>query len=143
MMVRIESHKRKKEMYRPHELIGRNLHLLRSIHNLNQDTVAEMLHISRSSYRSIEAGTRIPSLETASALSEFYGISLEILIGFNISEYILSLLQKNSDGSEAVEFMNKYMKLSHGGKMQICSRISELHGAEINYNRFPWDYGEL
>ena len=142
MAIRIESHKKRREMYKPHDFIGKNLQLLRRMNDLSQDTIAAALNISRSSYRSLEAGSRIPSLETACALSEYYGISLEILIAFDISEYILSLLRISPGKSEAVEFMDKYMRLSHGAKQQIRSRISELHSDEFDFNNFPWDYGE-
>lgn len=143
MTERIESHKKRKDMYRPNDFIGKNLHLLRSVHDLSQDTISEALNISRSSYRALEAGDRIPSLETACALSEYYEISLETLITFDISEYILSQLKISSDKSKASEFLAKYLKLSHGAKVQIRSRISELHGYEFDFNNFPWDYGEL
>lgn len=132
----------KKEMYQAEKHIGRNLRLLRHLYCLSQDTVARRLNISRSNYRYYEAGERIPSLDLICDISELYGISLDFLIAFDISEHIMSLLKAGSDRSDPLLFMEKYLKLSHGAKQEIRTRMTELHHDEFGFNNFPWGYDE-
>lgn len=134
MAMRMESYSAGNEGYRPHDFIGRNMQLLRHMHGMSQDAVADRLNISRTSYRYMEAGKRIPTLESACAISDFYGISLELFTAFDISRYMMALLRISSDTSETFKFMEKYLRLSHGAKQQIQSRISELHGFEFDFN---------
>lgn len=140
MAARVEANKRRKEMYQVQKHLGRNLRLLRYLHDIKQDTIAKYLMISRSSYRYIEAGERIPSLEMLCRISKYYDVSLDYLLGFDISEHILSIIKIRSDSSESLRFIEEYFKLSHGAQEQIRHRISELIDKEYGFNNFPWKY---
>lgn len=140
MAARVEANKKKKDMYHQQRHIGRNLRLLRHLHNISQDTIADYLNISRSAYRYIEAGERIPTLEMICEIAKFYDISLDYLISFDISEHILSIIRVRTGGTESMEFIKKYLELSCGGKQQVRDRINELLDAEYSFNNFPWKY---
>lgn len=60
--------------------IAKNLKRLRTFHGLRQQDVSDALGISRQAYSNYERGTRIPDLETASALAEYYHTSLNHLV---------------------------------------------------------------
>lgn len=60
--------------------IAENLKRLRTFYSYRQQEVSDKLHISRQAYSNYERGTRLPDLETASKLAQFYGISLDRLV---------------------------------------------------------------
>lgn len=60
--------------------IAENLKRLRTFYSYRQQEVSDKLHISRQAYSNYERGTRLPDLETASKLADFYGIPLDRLV---------------------------------------------------------------
>lgn len=60
--------------------IAENLKRLRTFHDYRQQDVSNKLHISRQAYSNYERGTRLPDLETASKLAQFYRISMDRLV---------------------------------------------------------------
>lgn len=138
--MRVEKHKHRKEMYQAHKYIAKNLRLLRYIKGLSQEQTAEMLHMSRSCYCHLESGSKVPDLVTICQISEFFDISLDYLLTFDITHHLLSLLKRGNNELEAHRFMEKYLQLSHGAKQQIRSRIEHLMEYENEFNLFPWDY---
>lgn len=58
-----------------------NLRILRKRQKLPTEVVAVNCKISHSSYRRYETGEREPSLSVAYALADFYGVTLDQLVG--------------------------------------------------------------
>lgn len=143
MVIYVKERRLRKEMYQAHKFIAKNIKLLRSISGLTQEQISELLHMSRSCYCSMEAGKKVPDFESIYVLSRFYNISLDYLLSFDIAEQMLSLLRMDRKETEALHFIECYLKLSHGAKEQIRARVEELIEKEKQYNKFPWDYGDL
>ena len=61
--------------------IGKRLVGLRIIKGVSQDTVAEACNISRVALSRYENGTRMPRIEISSRLAEYYGVSVDYLLG--------------------------------------------------------------
>ena len=57
-----------------------NLIMLRSIHGLSQEQIAEKIDISRQAYAKWESGATVPDVEKCSRLAQVYGVSLDSLI---------------------------------------------------------------
>ncbi|WP_160688280.1 helix-turn-helix transcriptional regulator [Clostridium sp. C2-6-12] len=57
------------------------LTLLRKERGLTQEELADKLHISRSGYAHYEAGNRKPSVEVLIIIADFYGTSIDYLLG--------------------------------------------------------------
>lgn len=57
------------------------LTLLRKERNLTQEELADKLHVSRSGYAHYEAGERKPSIDILIIIADFYGTSLDYLMG--------------------------------------------------------------
>ncbi|WP_297425834.1 helix-turn-helix domain-containing protein [Clostridium sp.] len=57
------------------------LTLLRKERNLTQEELADKLHVSRSGYAHYEAGDRKPSIDILIIIADFYGTSLDYLMG--------------------------------------------------------------
>ena len=61
------------------------LALLRKEKNLTQSKVAEALNISRQLYHFYETGQRDPSTDTLCRLADFYDVSIDYLLGREIT----------------------------------------------------------
>ena len=67
--------------------------------------------MSRSCYSALENGAKIPDFITVYTLSEFYGVNLDYLLAFDISEHLLSLLRADRRSLDSFSFLDGYMKL--------------------------------
>lgn len=138
--MRIEAHRRRKEMYQAHRYISKNLRLLRYIRGLSQQDAACLLHMSRSCYCQLESGSKLPDLITIYEISRFFDVSLDYLLSFDMTEHLLFLMKRDRNELQAQQFIGKYLKLSHGARKQINTRIAKLMDQEKEFNFFPWDY---
>ena len=66
--------------------ISARLRELRTIKGVSQDTVAESCEISRVGLARYETGQRVPVVKIASRLAEYYGVSVEYLLGKDSAE---------------------------------------------------------
>ena len=57
-----------------------NLVMLRNIHGLSQEAVAEKIGISRQAYAKWESGATIPDIEKCRLLAEVYGTTIDSLV---------------------------------------------------------------
>lgn len=55
--------------------------MLRKLNNLSQSTVAQAVNIVLRTYQRYESNERIPDIEVAGALADFFGVSLDYLCG--------------------------------------------------------------
>ena len=54
---------------------------LRIDHNLTQQQIADMLHISQNTYSQYEIGKLNYPIDTLVSLADFYGVSVDYLLG--------------------------------------------------------------
>ncbi len=57
-----------------------NLVMLRNIHGLSQEAIAEKIGISRQAYAKWETGATVPDIEKCSLLAEVYGTTIDSLV---------------------------------------------------------------
>lgn len=60
-----------------------NLILLRNIHGLSQEEIAEKINISRQAYAKWEKGDTVPDVEKCGRLAALYGTTIDNLINFD------------------------------------------------------------
>ena len=61
-------------------MLSDNLIMLRNIHGLSQEELAEKIDISRQAYAKWESGKTIPDIEKCGRLAELYGVTLDSLV---------------------------------------------------------------
>lgn len=61
-------------------MLAENLAILRTIKGLSQETVAEVIGISRQSYAKWEQGETVPDIDKCARLAKFYGVTLDSLV---------------------------------------------------------------
>lgn len=78
---------------------------LRNERNLNQSEVAEELGIARTTYANYEQGTRFPGKENLIAIAEYFGVSIDYLLGETDEQQSLDkVVNKISDDEDLLEF---------------------------------------
>ena len=63
------------------QLLAHRLKEFRLAGHYTQSYVSSQIHLSRSAYSNYENGKRVPTLDIVCALAQFYGISIDELIG--------------------------------------------------------------
>lgn len=75
----------------PNIQLSKNLYILRKSHDLTQEDLGKLLHISRQAYSNYENRKRNPDLESLMLLSSLYHLSLDELVNRNLSNNVESL----------------------------------------------------
>lgn len=73
------------------------LYDLRTENNFSQRDMAKQFHISQATYHNWETGVTQPSVEQLIALSSFFGVSVDYLIG-------------NSDDGGVINYSDRFLK---------------------------------
>lgn len=68
----------------PHTTFAVRLRTMRRIRGLNQQIIADALHISRSNYSAYERGAAEPSIQTLIQLATFFRVTVDFLVGFDL-----------------------------------------------------------
>ena len=106
--------------------LHQNMKLLRVMNNLNQQAVADAIHLCRSTYSTYESGAKIPDLLTVNTLANFYQIDIDTLIYEDLSrnEYYRSYLKSMAE--EQVTPLRQYRKLPLLSQKLILERMRLL-----------------
>ena len=72
-----------------------NIKFFREIKGISQNKLAEKLNISRTTYQSYENGRNQPNIETLIKMAEFFGVSVDALIGHDANIIDLQTISKN------------------------------------------------
>ena len=61
-------------------MLHENLIMLRNIHGLSHEDIAEIISISRQAYAKWERGTTVPDIEKCKRLADFYDVTIDSLL---------------------------------------------------------------
>ena len=131
-----------KHMYQAQKHIAKNIRLLRHLNDMSQADTADMFNMSRTFYSNLESGMKMPDFTTVCMIADYYGISLDYFIGFDISEHFMSMITDGNHESKTMIFAEKYLQLSSGARQQIRARMNRINEIEGSYNHFPWRYDD-
>lgn len=96
-----------------------NLRRLRKAKDIKQETLAEAMNVSRQTVSKWENGTAMPDFKKLNALAEYFGVTMDELLGFN----------NDKDNSENIndytkEYINELITLEN---TQSSEKINELY----------------
>jgi transcriptional regulator with XRE-family HTH domain len=85
-------------------MIGKRIQLLRKSKKITQEEAAEKMGIVRSTYANYESGKREPDFDTTKLIADFYGVSVDYLLGrdstnedgFNDAETTIRLIKEEA-----------------------------------------------
>ncbi|MEL6635013.1 MAG: LexA family transcriptional regulator [Bacteroidota bacterium] len=100
--------------------IGHNLKYLRKMRNLTQQQLADELNIRRSSIGAYEECRAAPKNDALISISEFFNVSIDLLLKEDISQYTEEELQ--SEGKTAVD--------PTGRKLRVLNITTDTEGRE-------------
>jgi transcriptional regulator with XRE-family HTH domain len=109
---------------KPHEILSRNLRLLRERHSLTQERVAEMCGIDYKFYQHIEAGRRpCVRLDTLSRLAKPFNLGpgeilLPVLPGSKIAAHRTGRNQPRTGGRSPKKAASESQRLNDAGTTQ-------------------------
>lgn len=118
--------------------INKRLKLLRQTKRLKQNEIADLLHVSLSTYQKYEREKNyvVPSLEVLIRIADFYNISTDYLLGRETnelqtldklaSEYSMSALEK--------EILGNYLSLPHDMRDYLM-KLLQKSVQKINENK--------
>lgn len=90
-----------------------NLKILRKQEKKSQDDLAKVINVARSTYNGYELGTSEPTIETLIKLADYYGVTLDYLVGrqFNNEFGYLTVQER--------EFVKNFLLLNEKNKYKI------------------------
>ena len=97
-----------------------NLKELRKNEKLTQTDIAKILNVAKSTYCGYELGSSEPTLETLIKLADYYGVSLDYLVGREF---------KNDVGymsPEQKEVVKMFLKLDEFNQAKVTGYITGL-----------------
>lgn len=103
-------------------MIGETLKALRKQKGVTAKTVADDLNILPDTYRNYEVGRREPNLETLKAISDYFGVSADYLIGKDVPppEY---LTESEKDLEACI--LEKYKQLPESYRKKFLQGVME------------------
>ena len=96
----------------------KNLRFIREDRDLLQKDVANALGISRATYSNYESGLRSPDPDMLIKIAEFYGVSVDELLGYTPKNRTTDILR-----SDERILLKKYRSLSGKGRERTLKQI--------------------
>ena len=124
--------------------LGEELANLRTSYDMTQEELAEKIGVSRQAVTKWEASESVPELPKLIQLADFFGISLDKLVGrepllYDIVKAKVEALSVNCrrayDGDDISPFINRYLKYSESIGLsadQIVNGIQYICGEADN-----------
>jgi len=101
----------------------KNLKHLRKQHNLSQQKLADILHISQQSVYKYENGITSPDWETLMAMADYFETSVDYLIDYTDIPHKIEPVTDSMLNSDETEMITGYRKLSSNQKKLIQTII--------------------
>ncbi|MCH5339638.1 MAG: helix-turn-helix transcriptional regulator [Acetatifactor sp.] len=100
---------------------------LREENGLAQKEVAAILHVSNGTMSNYENGIHSPNLDTLCAIADYYGVSVDYLLGRTESPYTEKELEQCISGTYTVnDFLRLIRRLSEPGKKTLVTCVKSL-----------------
>lgn len=113
--------------------LSQNICKLRKEHHLTQEQLAEALGVTFASVSKWERGAATPELQLIAKMADFFGVSLDALVGFTLqsgsiqeTEEELHILQKQKKYREGLEKAEKAL-LRYPNNFRIVYRAGQLY----------------
>lgn len=97
-----------------------NLRRLRKSKDIKQEALAEAMNVSRQTVSKWENGTAMPDFKKLNALAEYFGVTIDELLGFNSSDDSLD----NSANNHTTEYVNELISLENA---ESNKKINEIN----------------
>lgn len=90
-----------------------NLKVLRKQHNLSQQKLADILHISQQSVYKYENNITSPDLDTLIKMADFFNTSVDYIIGHTEISHKIEPVTDSMLNQDEILLLSSYRQLSH------------------------------
>ena len=104
-----------------------NLKTLRKQHNLSQQKLADILHVSQQSVYKYENGITSPDIETLIRMADYFNTSIDYLVEYTDISHKIEPVENHMLNAEELELLNNYRQLTSSQKEVIQMVIKEYH----------------
>ena len=136
-------------------IFSKNISHLRSQKKMTQEELANIISVSRPAYANYESSEREPSLEILRRISNYFGVTIDILVSVDLKNIPLDNLMKldnnrillpitvSRDGKEKIEIVNDKASAGYMAGYGDPDYIASLQKMSIpflnvgNYRAFP------
>lgn len=119
------------------ELLSKNMKLLRVMHGLSQEALAEKINISRSTYTAYERCLKAPNLQVLDSLAALYDIGFDTLVFRDLSRGIFYRIYLCDDDKSVKKLLSEYESLTLASRNLIMEKIlTLLEREEIFYSEY-------
>lgn len=122
-------------------VLASNMRFLRRLYDLSQETVAELVGLSRTCYCAYECGSKMPALETVYALSRLYNISLDLLMTHDLSDFAIAVIDIIRDGG-SLTCAEEYMQPAENRMTKSNMQLTENNGNEMKKSSYLMSTGQ-
>ena len=102
----------------------KNLKLLRNKHNLSQQRLADILHISQQSIYKYENDIATPDIETLTRMADYFNTSIDYLVGYTEIPHKIEPVSEAMLNNEELNLIQSYRELSPSHKEIILHVLS-------------------
>ena len=102
-----------------------NLRTLRKQHNLSQQKLADILHVSQQSIYKYENGITSPDIETLIRMADFFNTSVDYLVEYTDIPHKIEPVEDTMLNEEETLLIQNYRKLSSNRKELVHQIIEE------------------
>ena len=107
-------------------ILRNNMKYLRFRRGISQLELASTIHLTRSTYSSYEAGTKVPDLQTIDALAHVYDMSFESLVNHDLTDGLMNRIYFYHENKEIASLLNDFLSLSISSRYLIAQRMNIL-----------------
>ncbi|MBQ8624586.1 MAG: helix-turn-helix transcriptional regulator [Agathobacter sp.] len=104
-----------------------NLKTLRKQHNLSQQKLADILHVSQQSVYKYENGITSPDIETLIRMADYFNTSIDYLVEYTDISHKIEPVENHMLNAEELELLNNYRQLTSSQKEVVQMVIKEYH----------------
>lgn len=125
------------------DYISRNLKFLRRMMSKTQEEFAKLMHMSRSSYASLESGDRQITLGELYRIRQITDVEADTLIHTDLRRDVILGLKSAAGISDTEAFIDEFSKLSINGRKRIAAQIKKLRAEETELRKAYEDNNDI
>ena len=104
----------------------RNLKKLRQQHNLSQQKLADILHVSQQSVYKYENGITSPDIETLILMADFFNTSIDYLVEYTDIPHKIEPVSNSMLNTEEQKLIENYRLLAPSQKKLVKMMLEEF-----------------
>ena len=108
------------------KVFAERLTQLRESRDLSKTELAKILHVSDSCISQYEKDTSMPGHDTLLSISQYFGVSVDYLLGNDTKERAFPLEQEFCDGVNYCNFLSDCIKLNPNQRHAVLTMVSTL-----------------